>query len=708
MATITGSFSKNNQNIGIFVEYTYTQNIGANTSTVTVKLYGKRKTSYGTTYKNSTSCEIKIGGSSVYSKTQAVDFRKVSVGGTLLIGSGTRTVTHNSDGTLTLDIYGKIDLSGTSPGLGTVNSKITLKTIPRKTNVSVSGTKQFGGTITINHAGASSSFKHNVKYIIGGASGTIASNTTGTSTSWTIPKTLQSQIPNSTSGTIKIILETLSGSSVIGTSEVSFSTTISDDCIPSISNVSFEDAMTKPAGITGYYQNYSKLRAAVTASGAYGSTIKKYRMTVGGEIDVSSTSNVITSGTLGVNGVFNVTLHVTDSRGKVASKTYSSYLTVTPYVKPEVVSFTYERMELADGIETPSNMGNVGYVSFKRKFWSTATNKSIKFMYRAKSANTWTSATLEDNDYTRYKFSSSLSTADAYILRLELKDMLSTTIKEIEMTNIFPLISLNPKGDGIAFGKDATLSDIVEINLKTVINKDLELRYAQFFMRGVDSKGQNGHLRIGISSTNDDIYFENSFSGKYLVMQNDGWLRYAGSTMLGLGGEVIRVSGGPVSDNAHCYLSFFPNMKAYGTDRYAWLGFGSPGSPTFSITNAKGDINIDAVGGKFNSRGGEVLTKKNSYPVKLWSGALSGTNSITLKGAREYNYIGIYGKPGGASAYTGSVFVKPMYDTTSTSNYLQITTEAGYIKFAMYVSGNDVIIKRNAGSGNLQYIYGGW
>lgn len=709
MATITGSFSQNNKNIGIYVEYTYTQNVANNTSTVSVKLYGKRKTSYGNSYKSNTNCEIKIGGTSVYSKTQAVDFRKVSTGSSILIGSGSRTVTHNSDGTLSLEIYGKIDLSGTSPGVGTVKSKVSLKTIPRKTNISVSGTKKFGETITIGHAGASSSFKHNIKYMIGSLSGKIASDTTATSTKWVIPKNLQEQIPNSTSGSIKLILETLSGSSVIGTSESMITVNISDDCIPSISNVDFSDAMNKPEGIDGYYQGYSKLKSNITAMGVYGSTIKKYRVTVGGEIDVSSTTNIITTGALTSNGVFNVTVHVTDSRGKSITKTYSNYLTVTPYSKPEILTFTYDRTEISDGIETPSNMGNIGYISFSRKFWDTSTNRKVVFKYKPKSSDVWTSITLNDMDYDKYKFSSTLSTADAYILRLELSDMLSIVNKDIEMTNIFPLISLNPKGDGLAFGKDSTLSNIMEIDLKTYLNKDLELKNnSKLFIHGKNSDGEDGYIRFGINEQNNDCWMHNSFSGKYIVMMHDGWFKYTGSARLGNGGETVRIYGGSSADNNTAYITFFPNVKAHGTDRYGWFGYGSPGSNVMSMTNIKGDIDINPTNGIAKAKGSEILTKSNTSPKKLWSGSLSGTNSITLKGAKMYNYIGIYGKPGGASAHVGNLFVKPMYDTTSTSNYLQITTEVGYIKFAMYVSGNDVIIKGNAGSGSIQYIYGGF
>lgn len=524
MARITGSFSNNNLNVGIYIDYTYTQNITNNTTTITAKLYVSRKRSYATTHKNNTPCEIKIGGSSVYSKTQSVNVGALSVGSSLLIGTASKTITHNSDGTASVNIYGKVDLSGTNPGTGTVNSTISLPTIPRKTTVSVSGTKKFGSSVTINHAGASSSFTHNIKYYLGNASGTIGTGRTGTSTSWSIPKTLQSQIPNTSSGTIKIVLETVSGGQVIGSSEATFSASISDDAVPSISGATFSDTMSKPSGVTGYYQNYSKLKAVINAAGVYGSTIKTYRVTVGGHTDVTSTSNSVTTGTLLFNGTFNITVHVTDSRGRAASKTYSNHLVVTAYTPPTVDSFSYKRMELVDGVESPSNMGTIGYISFTRTFHSASTSKAIRFLYKTKSATSWTAITLADQNYTNYKFSSTLSSADAYILRVELKDMLSTVIKDIEMVNIFPLISMNTKGDGVAFGKESTISNLIEFDIKTSFEKTLDVHDYLYFFKPNDRTIKSS---MGIDAESGDVFMSNT-SGNWLRLKSDKTMTYAG------------------------------------------------------------------------------------------------------------------------------------------------------------------------------------
>ncbi len=95
----------------------------------------------------------------------------------------------------------------------------------------------------------------------------------------------------------------------------------------------------------------------------------------------------------------------------------------------------------------------------------------------------------------------------------------------------------------------------------------------------------------------------------------------------------------------------------------------------------------------------------NMVTTKFWSGALSGTSSITLTNGANYNYIIIGGKPGSASCECMTIIPRAMI-TTSTQ-YIQLTTEGSYIKFGFYISGSNVIIVRNAGSGNITMVYGG-
>ncbi|MFX3735704.1 DUF859 family phage minor structural protein, partial [Streptococcus suis] len=83
-------------------------------------------------------------------------------------------------------------------------------TIPRSSSVSV-GIGTIGNALTININRQSSSFKHTVRYAWGNKQVTIATNV-DTSTTWTIPLDFTNDIPDSTSGTGTIYVDTYSGS----------------------------------------------------------------------------------------------------------------------------------------------------------------------------------------------------------------------------------------------------------------------------------------------------------------------------------------------------------------------------------------------------------------------------------------------------------------------------------------------------------------
>lgn len=156
MATISGSFSKNNNNLSIYIVYTYTQSIANLSTTITAKLYVGRKTAYGETRSSTTPYSLSIGGSVVASGKKDIDMRDVSVGSSILVASATRTLSHTSSGTLYATISGEVDWSSYNPGKGTVNQGITFPSFTMNTPpyfsssaaISVKENNSSGRTIT--------------------------------------------------------------------------------------------------------------------------------------------------------------------------------------------------------------------------------------------------------------------------------------------------------------------------------------------------------------------------------------------------------------------------------------------------------------------------------------------------------------------------------------------------------------------------------
>lgn len=144
--------------------WTASQNTGNNTSTITSKLYWEaQRDGVGRVVSSSSrGGNTKIDGATeTFSNTVGL-----SEGGSKLLNTHTRTVTHDSDGTLTIPISGTFDLgglslSGTDYGSQTVSANITLNTIPRESTLSSGDDWKAGSNATVSVKRASTAFSHN-------------------------------------------------------------------------------------------------------------------------------------------------------------------------------------------------------------------------------------------------------------------------------------------------------------------------------------------------------------------------------------------------------------------------------------------------------------------------------------------------------------------------------------------------------------------
>lgn len=256
-------------------------------------------------------------------------------------------IAHNADGTGAFNIGFGLNtsflLSGSSSG-GT-----TLPTIPRATTPTLTYAdpqKYLGTVLTINTPRASSAFTHTVKYEFGSLSGTIATGV-ATSTSWTLPLVLANQIPNSVTGTGKIIVDTYNGSTKIGTKTVNFNIQIADNMVPSFTSITASRVDNGvPSSFGVYVEAISKVKLTINgAVGSYGSTIKAYSISGGG---VTTDKSTDTLGPFNTFGAVVFTATITDSRGRKASKTVS--ITIYEYKKPSL-TLLVERCNSA-GVKT--------------------------------------------------------------------------------------------------------------------------------------------------------------------------------------------------------------------------------------------------------------------------------------------------------------------------------------------------------------------
>ena len=420
----------------------------------------------------------------------------------------TVTIPHNSDGTKSFSISCslgiEVTLSGTKYNTVSTSGTVNLPAIPRTTPVSTSGTAKFGATITITHTRPSTAFTITLRYTCGSASGTIITKQATNSTSWTVPKDLQSQIPKSTSIPITIYCDTYSGDTLIGTTYTSYTCSIADDCNPSLTTLSCSNPDT---GGTTFYQGVSKLRVEVGYNQAYSSPIEKFVMTVDGQT-ITNYDYIIWSGVLQNSGAKNVTITITDGRGRTATKTWSNAFTVTAYSAPKINSFTCKRMALnEDGNPVISNLGTKGYFSYDISWHSSSTNKVRKFYYKPNASSSWTTISLSADSQTDYNFNNSLASGSGYDLKLEISDQVTTVSQTIQMPYLFPLINLSADGTSIAFGKETNAANRFMVSMDASFNNKTKIYSLE--VTG-EATCNNVPLKI-ISENGTGTYYGNQF-----------------------------------------------------------------------------------------------------------------------------------------------------------------------------------------------------
>lgn len=468
------------------------QSVANNTSTVTAKV---QLVSTGSSYTINSSAS-KSGSLTINGTKYTFSFSaSLSGNQTKTLYTKTVTVAHSSDGSKTCSFSAtcgiNVTLSGTYYGNVTASGSGVFNTIARASTISsVTSSVSVNGTnaVTVNITRASSSFTHTVVFSFGSYSKTTTG--VGTSTSYAIPQSWLNAIPNATSGTAKVTVTTYSGSTKIGSAvSKNFTLTVPSTVVPSISAVTLSEAESGIAAqFGGYVQNKSKLSVKVTAEGSLSSTIKSYKVTVQG---TSYTKSSFTTGVLKNSGTSNVSVTVTDSRGRTASTTKS--ITVIAYTAPKINTFTAIR---ANGLGSADDNGTMALarIKFSVAAVSNKNAKSYVVEYRQKSADTWTEAA----SGSVYSYDSNmllnvnLSPDKSYDLRLSVSDFFGTVTATSEVATAFTLLDFNASGKGIAFGKVSEIADGMEIDMPMSINQYI-------YMGGIKK-----------SNEEKDIYFQTS------------------------------------------------------------------------------------------------------------------------------------------------------------------------------------------------------
>ena len=448
-----------------------------NTSQVEWWVGIRSNTAYHNHYGLSETYVVNINGTVVHN---AVHKPTVNSGATVWVASGTTTVSHNTDGSKSISVsasFNNADRGTYLPTTGSCSGSLKLTTIPRATTPSIDKPSlDCGGAIKVSGTSASSNFSHKVYVTWNGTKtqiGTIDSGTTTPSFSYTIPTDWEKNIPDSTSGIATFTLETISGSTSVGSKSVNATIKVRSGVVPSIGTVSISDTNSICAGIGQYVQSQSKLKFSIATSGNQGSTITSVSTKFNGQTYSGST---FTTQAIQNSGTLSYTITVTDSRGRTATK--SGSVSVTAYNPPSLTNVSAKRAN--SGYAVDESSGTYALLHFKVGFTSLTGKNVTSFyiQYRASGASSWTKINSWDNNYTLeqdYKAGNLFtSTTTTYEIAFGVKDkfMSDYSWQIVTVTPTYTLINFGKDGKSLTFfGQDCNNANQLTVKGDLVSNK---------------------------------------------------------------------------------------------------------------------------------------------------------------------------------------------------------------------------------------------
>ena len=363
----------------------------------------------------------------------------VNGGGWILFQEENFTISHNSDGSKSIDVESSFSTSDFNPSSGWVAGGLDLSTIPRASSVSVSN-YDLGQNINIVIGKKVSSFTSTLTFKIGEKYGNIVEKTNDSNYIWVMSDSLIKEIkasnPNTKNISATIYCDTYNGDSKIGlTQNTTFTLTIID--LPTIENITIEEQNAMVSGLTTDIVKYvSKPKITVNATAPFGTTIKKYYFLKGGNTYNSETNeyileNIQDSFLDGEVLKTRFTVYVEDNRGNVSLETIEDRNFID-YVNL-AINTTDIKLARLTNVSNTAKLSLTGFV-YNGLIGDSQNTVSVKYRYKLQSKSEWSSyttipTTLEENTFkiTDLKLAGEFDYRENYDFEFYATDLLQTT-----------------------------------------------------------------------------------------------------------------------------------------------------------------------------------------------------------------------------------------------------------------------------------------
>ena len=469
--------------------------IASNTSTISYSL--KIKSGNYSYSQYGTGWSIYINGTRVsYMADNGID-TSISSNSSLTLATGTTTVTHNNDGTKTVNLSASVSIPEGSYGPGDMSCSgtWTLTTIPRASSMTLPSSFTIGSSGSITIQMASNTFSHTITYSGYGLSGTVANLNAGvSSTSWTPPTSFYAKLPSSTSGTVTLTLTTKSGATTVGTTTYNATIVVPTSIKPTAPTVTLApvntNAWISSKGI--YVGGYSAVKVTSSATAGSGATISSY--TISGAFSGSGTP--YTSGVLSA-GAKSITVTATDSRGRTNSTTTS--VTFLTYTYPGLTTFTAARGTYSGGSWTSNVNGNHIRVEAVPSVALSANGNTASVTVKIGNTN-------PDATSGNYYYFTSTTATQSYTITGSVSDSVgNSTSRSLTVPTIEVPLNINVDLPGAAFGMIAQNADTLEVApaWSLVANgKYNEIGYLPYSWQSLGVDGSSGYIRIATITFN--------------------------------------------------------------------------------------------------------------------------------------------------------------------------------------------------------------
>lgn len=752
MATFTSTSGSYTTTLTVTQTSQSTQN---NQSTLTYSLTLTKNSGTGLWNNNSCPWSITIDGSTVASGSFTYDFRSYS--SLTLKGSTTTTVTHNSDGTKTVACSASVNMNN-EPYVYVMkpSGDLALTTIPRASDVSVSNysiantTGSISATIT-----SKASFYHKWRWRMN--SGTWSSWTNkgliaSTSSTVTVANTtLLAQLPTATSGSFNIEVATYSDSgyaTLVGTK--SASATVSVNTANIKPSVSLENIGLNSTPIANYaVAGYSKVQSAWTTTNSSGaSSVTTYFTTSHGSL--ATTSSTSTSGTTvsgyipssSANYTLTISAYAKDSRGATSS-TVSKSITVYGYTPPTATLNAYR--VASSSSTTEDGAGTYAYVTFSGAVSSSVNSKNTIQSTTCTYSGSISGTATNGGHY-------ALSDTQTVTFTLTVRDKVTSSVAQKTINTATYPLDLYDNGSGsvgVGLGTVAVAGYVKSIMPIRVNNSDSS-GYVELREDGeggtIDIASKSGKV-FEIDAYNDNALrcFSYDDGGNFVTCdfnRTTGVFYSSGGFYGNLTGNATSATNATNATNANIALTDVTNFTSYyvpfllgvsgnenrrlrANDGFVYrtrqgttssLGYSILylGNSTASGTdgNKQGQLRIFSSGTNYTEIaaqdiGGSTVylpapAPINSYIVncaEIWSGSLTGGNSITITGATVYNRLSIFAWMAGELNMTWMIDVG--YITTSDRYFshgemIYISNPGGWYmthaEVAIKKSGTDLVV----------------